>query len=257
MAASPVLRVVLATQNHHKVGELMALLHENAVDLVGRLTIVSLAELGVHDDVVEDGADYSDNALIKARAAYAATGLWALADDSGLSVDALNGAPGVYSARYGGEPRSDGRNLAALLTALADVPAERRGARFICSLCLYGPASPGTPPAPGDPGTPGAPGAPGAPLVAGEAATVRLRSGECTGTLRFSPVGTQGFGYDPLFVPDPGELAAAGLSAPDLAGKTYAELSAAQKNQLSHRTRATRAMVPLLRALCDGLPLPL
>ena len=237
------LRVVLATQNRHKVEELLALLHENAADLVGRLQLVSLAELGVHDDVVEDGAGFGDNALIKARAAYERTGLWALADDSGLEVTALGGAPGVHSARYGGEPRSDARNLAALLTAMTAVPAEQRGARFVCSLCLYGPAVTGDD-------------SPGSAAVGTADFTARLRSGECSGSLLSSAVGAQGFGYDPLFVPDPRELADAGLTEASLMGKTYAELAVAQKNQLSHRTRAVRAMVPVLRALCDGLPLP-
>ena len=244
MGASPPVRVVLATQNRHKVEELRALLHDSAAELVGRLTLVSLAELGVNDDVVEDGADFEDNALIKARAAYERTGLWALADDSGLEVAALGGAPGVHSARYGGEPRSDARNLAALLQALAEVPAAQRGARFVCSLCLYGPAVV-------DSGA-----VPGARSVGTAAHPLRLRRGQCAGSLPLSAAGTQGFGYDPLFVPDPGELIAAGLPDATLVGKTYAELSAGQKNQLSHRTRAVRAMLPVLRALAIGLPLP-
>jgi XTP/dITP diphosphohydrolase len=223
------LRVVLATQNQHKIEELRALLRDDAPDVAARLHIVSLAELGVHDEPAEDGATFADNALIKARAAHAHTGLWSLADDSGLAVDALGGAPGVHSARYGGEPRSDARNIDALLAALSHVPASARQARFVCTLCLYG----------------------------GSAVepTTRLRRGECTGTLRFSPVGHNGFGYDPLFVPDPRELAAGGLA--DLPPtRTYAELSAAEKNRISHRTRALHAMLPILRALADGAPLP-
>lgn len=223
-------RLVLATHNSHKVQELQALLQAQAPDVAGRLTLVSLAELGIGGEVVEDGVTFADNALIKARAAHAHTGLWALADDSGLEVTALHGAPGVHSARYGGEPRSDARNLAALLAALADVPAAQRGARFVCTLALYGQAA--------------------------EGPTARWRSGECRGSLLFTPAGTHGFGYDPIFVPDASELAAASLAAADLAGRTYAELSAAQKNQLSHRTRAVQAMVPVLRALCAGSPLP-
>jgi len=223
-------RLVLATHNAHKVQELLALLHAHAPELAGRLTLVSLAELGIGDEVVEDGASFADNALIKARAAHARTGLWALADDSGLEVTALHGAPGVHSARYGGEPRSDARNLAALLAALGEVPAVQRGARFVCTLALYG--------------------------LTAEAPVTRLRSGECRGALLSAPAGTQGFGYDPIFVPEPSELAAAGLADAHLAGRTYAELSAAQKNRLSHRTRAVTAMVPVLRALCAGAPLP-
>lgn len=223
-------RLVLATQNSHKVQELQALLHALAPELAARLMLVSLAELGIAGEVVEDGATFGENALIKARAAHAQTGLWALADDSGLEVTALHGAPGVHSARYGGEPRSDARNLTALLGALAEVPAAQRGARFVCTLALYG--------------------------QDGAAPTARLCSGECRGSLLFAPAGAHGFGYDPIFVPDASELGAAGLGAAGLAGRTYAELSAAQKNQLSHRTRAVQAMLPVLRALGAGAPLP-
>lgn len=230
--APPVQRLVLATQNAHKVQELLAILHAAAPELARQLTLVSLAELGIGDEVVEDGASFADNALIKARAAHERTGLWALADDSGLEVTALHGAPGVHSARYGGEPRSDARNLAALLAALSAVPAAQRGARFVCTLALYGREQ------------------------TAQAPIARLRDGQCRGSLLFAPSGTQGFGYDPIFVPDPNELAAAGLADAQLAGRTYAELSAAQKNRLSHRTRAVTAMVPALRALGAGSPLP-
>lgn len=250
MPGAPI-QIVLATQNRHKVVELLALLRENAPELTGLLTLTSLAELDVTDDVIEDGASFTDNALIKARAAHARTGLWALADDSGLEVAALGGAPGIHSARYGGEPRSDARNLAALVAALAAVPAERRQARFVCALALYGTGSAASRSA----GTELASSAQ-RDLASAARPISRLRRGECCGRLLFSPVGTQGFGYDPLFVPDLSELAAAGLSDPALTGKTYAELAAADKNRLSHRTRAVRAMVPILRALCAGDPLP-
>lgn len=229
MADRPI-QIVLATQNRHKVEELLALLRDNAPELTRQLVLTSLADLGISDDVVEDGTSFAENAIIKARAAHARTGLWALADDSGLEVAALGGAPGIHSARYGGEPRSDRRNLEALVAALAEVAPPRRQARFVCTLALYG------------------------SVVAGrqtaETPIVRLRSGECTGQLRLFPVGTQGFGYDPLFIPDPAELAAAGLTDPALVGKTYAELAAADKNRLSHRTRAVKALVPILQALC-------
>ncbi len=226
------LQLVLATQNRNKTRELGELLRDQAGELAARLRVISLAELGIQDEPVEDGETLADNALIKARAAFERTGLWSLADDSGLAVAALGGAPGVHSARYGGEPRSDARNIEVLLAALRDVPAERRQARFECTLCLYGrPAG-------------------------SQDLEFRLRSGQCAGSLLYTPVGTQGFGYDPLFVPEPAELVEAGLPSAELAGRTYAELNAAQKNQLSHRTRALRAMLPLLRALADGAPLP-
>ena len=220
------LRLCLATQNPHKVSELYALLTAMLPSLQGRLSLVSLAELGVHDDVVEDGETFADNARKKAEAAHRRTGLWSLADDSGLMVDALDGAPGVHSARYAGEPRSDARNLAALLEALRGVPTAQRTARFQCTLCLVGRDALGE--------------------------VCLLRSGRCEGTLRSDPLGLHGFGYDPLFVPNPAELHAAGLPAA-LCGRTFAELTADQKNRLSHRTRAVQALSPLLIALCEAL----
>lgn len=214
----------LATQNRHKVEELLALLVGLAPELQGRMRLTSLADLGVQDDVVEDGATFADNAIIKARAAHERTGLWSLSDDSGLEVDALAGAPGIHSARWAGEPRSDGRNIDKLLTDLAQVPASQRQAQFACTLCLYGQPEGQSRP------------------------QIVVRQGVCRGTLRDSLAGRGGFGYDPLFVPDPQELAAAGL--PDsLRGLTYAELSSEDKNRLSHRTRAVAALLPDLLAL--------
>lgn len=216
------LRLCLATQNRHKVTELRALLMACAPELENQLELLSLSDLAVVDEVVEDGATFAANAQIKARAAALATGLWALADDSGLQVDALGGAPGVLSARYAGEPRSDARNLSALLAAVAAVPAEGRGASFHCSLCLCGPSA--------------------------VAADTYLSEGSVGGSLLTVASGQDGFGYDPIFVPTEAELCAAGLPL-TLLGQSFAMLSLAQKNQLSHRTRAVRAMLPNLIAL--------
>lgn len=221
------LLLCLATQNPGKVPELLAILRERSGPLVDRLSIQSLADLGVHDDVEETGSDFAENAIIKARAAYARTGLWSLADDSGLEVEALNGAPGVISARYAGQPNSSQRNIEKLLKALHGVPPERRQARFVATLCLYGARSPGLPP------------------------DISLRTGIVRGTLLDAPRGSSGFGYDPLFVPLPEELEAAGL--PDaLRGLTFAELSADHKNLMSHRARAVVAMLEVLTQLCTG-----
>ena len=216
------LRLCLATQNRHKVTELRALLMACAPELENQLELLSLSDLAVVDEVVEDGATFAANAQIKARAAALATGLWALADDSGLQVDALGGAPGVLSARYAGEPRSDARNLSALLAAIAAVPTEGRGASFHCSLCLCGPSA--------------------------TAADTYLSEGSVSGSLLTVASGQDGFGYDPIFVPTDAELHAAGLPL-TLLGQSFAMLSLAQKNQLSHRTRAVRAMLPNLIAL--------
>lgn len=216
------LRLCLATQNRHKVTELRALLMACAPELENQLELLSLSDLAVVDEVVEDGATFAANAQIKARAAALATGLWALADDSGLQVDALGGAPGVLSARYAGEPRSDARNLSALLAAVAAVPAEGRGASFHCSLCLCSPSA--------------------------VAVDTYLSEGSVSGSLLTVASGQDGFGYDPIFVPTEAELHAAGLPL-TLLGQSFAMLSLAQKNQLSHRTRAVRAMLPNLIAL--------
>jgi len=222
------LTLCLATQNQGKVFELRELFDMNAPELLPHLHIVSLADLGVHDEPIEDGIDFAANALIKAKAAYARTGQLSLADDSGLEVTALNGAPGLYSARYGGPPRPgqsrDARNREVLREALLDVPAEKRQARFVDVLCLYGDLD-----------------------RSGQPTTI-LRRGECTGHLLFDERGDNGFGYDPLFVPEPHELTAAGLSS-DLVGRTFAEMTSDKKCRLSHRARALCNLLGDLRAL--------
>lgn len=210
--------LVFATHNQGKLAELRRLL---AAATGAALRVQSLAELGVPDDVDEDGETLLDNARKKARSAHARTGLLCLSDDSGLEVDALGGAPGVHSARYGGAPRSDARNIEALLAALRDVPEDRRSARFRCCLYLCG--------AEGD----------------------QHFTGTLEGTLLRAPRGDGGFGYDPLFVPAPAELAAAGLPEA-LAGRTLAELSLAEKNRLSHRGRAMAQLLPVLVQLLQG-----
>lgn len=186
--------MVLATGNEGKRRELEALLGAD-------WQLVSQGALGV-DAIEETGTTFLDNALLKARHASAATGLPAIADDSGLEVDALDGAPGVYSARYAGAEADDAANNAKLLAALADVPAARRGARFRCVMVFVrGPDDP-------------------EPLVA-----------DCSweGRIATEARGTGGFGYDPLFI-DPDS------------GRHSAELAARQKNSRSHRGQAARAL---------------
>jgi XTP/dITP diphosphohydrolase len=131
------LLLCLATQNRHKVAELQALLATLAPELLTRVTLTSLGELGISEEVVEDGSTFADNAIIKAKAACERTGLWALSDDSGLQVEALGGAPGIHSARWAGEPRSDERNLAKLLAELSQVPADAApGPLHLCALSV-------------------------------------------------------------------------------------------------------------------------
>jgi XTP/dITP diphosphohydrolase len=195
------MRVVLATRNQHKVEELQRILAPYDV------TLVSLADYPDVPDVAETGETFAANALLKAHAVAEATGLVAVADDSGLAVDALNGMPGVLSARWAGRHGDDAANLALVLAQVADVPDERRGAAFVCAAAAVAPD--------------------GRELVVEE---------RVDGVLERAPRGTNGFGYDPIFVPR-GET------------RTTAEMSAAEKDAISHRGKAFRALAPLLAEL--------
>lgn len=164
----PARTVVVATGNPHKVTEIEAILSKSLPDV----RFVALGELGDFPDPVEDGANFFENALIKARAAVAETGLpMAIADDSGLCVDALDGAPGIFSARWAGEHGNDDANNDKLERLMADVPEERRGARFHSTVVL----------------------------VRGD--EVLRGDGDCEGTIGHERRGDHGFGYDPLFLP--------------------------------------------------------
>lgn len=191
------LRLVLATANPDKAREIAEILGP-AVELVPRPAEVP--------EVAETGETLLDNARLKARALAAATGMAALADDTGLEVDALGGAPGVRSSRYAGEGASYADNVARLLGELADVPGERRTARFRTVVVVAFPD--------------------GRELV-GE--------GVVEGRITTVPRGEGGFGYDPVFVPDE-----------DPAGRTFAEMPAADKHALSHRGRAVQAVAAAL-----------
>jgi XTP/dITP diphosphohydrolase len=195
-------RVVLATRNPGKVAELRRILAEYDVELV------SLEEFPDAPEVAETGETFVANALLKARAIAAATGLVAVADDSGLAVEALNGMPGVLSARWSGRHGDDAANLELVLGQLADVPLDRRRAAFVCAAAAVTPD--------------------GREVVVEE----RLE-----GTLVDEPRGTNGFGYDPVFVPAEGD------------GRTFAELTPEEKHALSHRGRAFRALAAELAKL--------
>lgn len=197
---------MVASRNVKKLAELRRVL--DAAGVSG-LELLSLTDVPEFDEAPETGATFEENALAKARDAYTATGLPAVADDSGLAVDALNGMPGVLSARWAGAHGDDVANLELLLGQLRDVPDERRGGAFVSACALvHGPA-------------------------AGDSVVVR---GEWTGTIARAPRGEGGFGYDPIFVPD-------GSS------RSAAELSAAEKDAASHRGRALTLLLPQLRAL--------
>jgi len=193
-------RVVLATRNEHKIRELARILTPYGISLE------SPSDL---PDVAETEPTFAANALLKARAVASATGLVAVADDSGLEVDALNGMPGVLSARWAGRHGDDRANLSLVLAQIADVPDERRTAAFVCAAAAVAPS--------------------GAEV---------LVEGRVEGTLLRSPRGEGGFGYDPIFVPT-GE------------SRTTAEMTAAEKDAISHRGKALRALAPRLTELLD------
>jgi XTP/dITP diphosphohydrolase len=207
-------RVVLATRNAHKVAELSRILAATGAGV----SLVGLDEFPDAPDVPETGLTFADNALLKARAIAEHTGLPAVADDSGLCVDALHGMPGVLSARWSGKHGDDQGNLDLVLGQLEDIT--QRGAQFICAAALVLPASPAA--------------FTSAPDISDmSSAREWTVTGVLSGTLARAPRGSNGFGYDPIFVPD-GEQ------------RTTAELAPAEKDAISHRGRAFRALAPLI-----------
>lgn len=192
------MKLAIATNNQHKLQEIRAILGDSFEELL------SLKDLGIDVDVEETGTTLEENALIKARAILALSGIATLADDTGLMVDALNGAPGVYSARYAGEEHNDAKNRALLLKNLDGV--KDRSAHFATVIALCYPD--------------------GKTLTASE---------RVNGEILLSERGTEGFGYDSLFFST--EL-----------GKTFAEATQAEKNSVSHRGRALRAMLELVKS---------
>jgi XTP/dITP diphosphohydrolase len=193
-------RLLLATRNAGKLAELRRLL-ESAVPGV---EVVGLQDVPDYPEAPETGATFEENALLKAREAVRYTGLPAVADDSGLTVDALNGMPGVLSARWSGRHGDDDANTALLLGQVADVPDERRGAGFVCAAALVTPDG-----------------------------TERVIEREWRGRLDRAKRGANGFGYDPVFVPE-------GLDV------TSAELPPEEKDARSHRGQAFAALVPVI-----------
>lgn len=196
------MKIILATRNEGKIAELRRI-------LVG-FDIVGLAEFPAIGEVAETGLTFAENALLKAHAVAVQSGLPAVADDSGLCVDALNGMPGVFSARWSGAHGDDKANLDLLLAQVSDVPADRRSASFACAAALA--------------------------LPSGEE---RVVEGVLAGSLLYGPRGTNGFGYDPIFVPS-GET------------RTTAEMSPSEKDAISHRGRAFRALSPIVADLLSS-----
>lgn len=200
-------RLILATHNQHKVSELRQILSPLIPGFSDEM-VIGAAGLGLPEPL-EDGASFTENALLKAQAVFEATGLAAVADDSGISVDIMGGAPGIFSARWAGKHGDDQANLELLLDQLSDIPGPRRQARFVCAAVLIGPNG-----------------------------LKREALGQMPGTILFAPRGENGFGYDPIFQP-------AGLD------KSAAQLSAAEKNAISHRGKAFRNLAPAIAAAIE------
>ena len=205
---SPTATLVLATRNQGKIREFRRIL--DAISN-GAINLVGLEEFAHTTEVEETGSTFKENALLKARSICAETGLPAIADDSGLCVDALDGAPGIYSARYAGVHGDDLGNNAKLLRELANVPEDKRSAHFTCAAALVLPDG-------------------------REHVTEEIFEG----SILFAPIGDQGFGYDPLFRPD-------GLAI------SSAQMSADEKDLISHRGKSLRAIAPHVISLLASL----
>ena len=183
------MKIIAATKNKNKIKEFG--------EILKGFEIISQEDAGVDIDVEETGTTFEENSLLKAMAIYKATGIPAIADDSGLEVDALGGEPGIYSARYGGEGLDDKGRVQLLLKNMENVPDEKRTARFVCAITYV------------------------------DASGTITAKGTCEGKITYAPAGENGFGYDPVFFVR--EF-----------GKTTAEISAEEKNSISHRGEALR-----------------
>ncbi|MGD9960947.1 RdgB/HAM1 family non-canonical purine NTP pyrophosphatase [Nocardioides sp.] len=202
--------VFLASRNPKKLAEMQRILTQHAPGV----EVVGLDDVAPYDEPVEDRPTFEGNALLKAYAAVAATGLPSIADDSGLCVDALNGMPGVLSARWSGPPKSDARNNELLLAQLADVPDARRTAHFTCAVAFCHPSSSGV-------------------------VVEHVVHGEMSGRVLREVRGSGGFGYDVLFAADGHDV-------------TTAELTVAEKDAISHRGKALRQLAPLVADVLSG-----
>lgn len=203
--------LLVGTSNSGKFAEVQSILK------IAPVKILSLSSIGTWPEIIEDGTTFEENALKKARTLAEFSGRVTLADDSGLEVDALHGAPGVQSARYAAEDADDQRNNAKLLRALEGVPPEKRGARFVCVLALSAPSKMGK--------------------------KEWIIREECRGRIAFSPRGQNGFGYDPLFFYPP-------------FGKTFGEVDRETKATVSHRGKALRKLVEILPSIVSPATQP-
>lgn len=198
--------VVLASKNQGKLAELRAILAHALPDFDTTTNVVDTGTANA-PDVIEDGTSFAENALKKAREIARATGMIAVADDSGLAVDIMGGAPGIFSARWAGTHGDDQANLELLLAQLADIPAQHRDAQFVCAAALATPDG-----------------------------TEHVELGTMKGIIATEARGTNGFGYDPIFIPE-------GMTV------TAAQLAPEQKNAISHRAKAFQQLTPHLVAV--------
>ncbi len=201
-------KIVLATQNKGKIAEFERLLAEFAKDI----EVLGLRDFPEMPEIDETGTTFAQNALLKAQGVCEYTNLPALADDSGLCIDYLNGAPGIFSARWAGTHGDDGANIVKVLTQLEGVKEQNRGANFVCEVALVFPSSHHW------------------------AEISEIESGKLAGFITFSPRGTAGFGYDPIFQPTGQEL-------------TLGEFGHGEKDRISHRGIALRAIAPKIKDL--------
>ena len=199
-------QIFVASRNAKKIAEMERIL----APLIPGVQVLGLDDVDFYDEPVEDAPTFAGNAVLKARAAFAATGLASVADDSGICVDALNGMPGVLSARWSGAPKSDERNNRLLLEQLHDVPEDRRTARFCTTLAFV--------------------------FADGPQGEIVV-DGQMLGRVQREAHGGGGFGYDPIFVPDEAD------------GRTAAELSPEEKDAISHRGTAMREIAPRIAAI--------
>ncbi len=190
-------RLIIASNNAGKIREFKELLSPFGFE------VISMRDAGFDEEIVEDGETFEENAHIKARAVWEATKTPTIADDSGLEIDFLDGAPGVYSHRYAGENATDEDRNNKLLSELSGIPEEKRGAAFVCEICYID-----------------------------EVGTEQYVRGECRGKIGYEPIGENGFGYDPLFM---------------YGEKSFAEISAEEKNKISHRADALRKLCSILK----------
>ncbi len=201
------LKLLIASNNPGKLYEFQRLAGLPGIELINP----QQAGLGHNFEVEETGSTFEENAILKARKYSGATGLHALGDDSGLEVEALGGEPGIYSKRYAGENATDPQRISFLLEKMKEIPSGKRAARFVAALALAAP----------------------------DGSILEIKIGYCPGQIAFNPRGTNGFGYDPIFLVED-------------SGRTMAELSNLEKNLVSHRGNAARLLTPALQALAKS-----